>query len=70
LEAFYYAFGHTDYYLIMDLPDNVTAAAGSIMANATGTSKVTYTVLITPEEIDQATDLVKETAAAYRPPGQ
>jgi uncharacterized protein with GYD domain len=70
LEAFYFAFGHSDFFLIMDLPDNVTAAAGSIMTNVTGTSKTTYTVLLTPEEIDKATDLVQEMTDAYRAPGR
>jgi uncharacterized protein with GYD domain len=70
MEAFYYAFGKTDVYFIADYPDNVTAAASSLVGNAAGTSKVTITVLITPEEVDQAVDLAKEKRAAYRPPGQ
>jgi uncharacterized protein with GYD domain len=70
MEAFYYAFGKTDVYFIADYPDNVTAAASSLVGNAAGTSQVTITVLITPEEVDQAVDLAKEKMAAYRPPGQ
>ena len=70
VEAYYFAFGDTDVYMIMDMPDNVSATAISLIANAAGTSKVTATVLITPEEVDQATDLAKEKMAAYRPPGQ
>jgi uncharacterized protein with GYD domain len=70
MEAFYYAFGETDVFFIADYPDNVTTAAASLVGNAAGTSKVTYTVLITPEEVDQATELAKEKMAAYRPPGQ
>ena len=70
LEAMYYAFGDTDIYLIVDLPDNVAATAASLMGNVPGTSTVTFTVLITPEEVDQATDLAKEKMAAYRPPGR
>ena len=70
LEAFYYAFGDTDLFYIMDLPDNVTATAASLVGNISGMSTVTLTVLITPEEVDQATDLTKEKMAAYRPPGQ
>ena len=70
LEAYYLAFGDTDVYSVIDLPDNVTAAALSVLANAPGTAKATMTVLITPEEMDQAVDLAKEKAAAYRPPGR
>jgi uncharacterized protein with GYD domain len=69
VEAFYYAFGETDVYVIVDYPDNVTTTAGALMVNVAGTSKVTTTVLITPEEVDQATNLAKEKMAAYRPPG-
>ena len=70
LEAFYYAFGDTDVFFIADYPDNVTATAASLVGNAAGTSTVTVTVLLTPEEVDQATDLAKEKLAAYRPPGE
>ena len=66
LEAFYYAFGDTDVFLIVDLPDHVSATAMSFVANVAGTAKVKTTVLITPEEVDQA---VKK-SVDYRPPGQ
>ena len=56
--------------MIMDLPDNVRATAVSLIGNAAGAIKARVTVLITPEEVDQATDLAKEKMAAYRPPGQ
>ena len=69
VEAFYYAFGKTDLYVILDLPDNVTATAASLVSNAAGTHKTTFTVLITPEELDQASELANEKMAAYRPPG-
>jgi uncharacterized protein with GYD domain len=70
LEAYYFAFGESDVYLIVDLPDNVIALAGSLVSNAVGTDRLTTTVLITPEEVDQATNMVKELGAAYRPPGE
>jgi uncharacterized protein with GYD domain len=70
LEAFYYAFGDTDVFYIVDLPDNMTATAASLVGNATGMTTTMFTVLITPEEVDQAADLAKEMVAAYRPPGQ
>ena len=66
LEAFYYAFGDDDVFTIMDLPDNVSATAASLVINAAGAAKVKITVLLTPEEVDQAT----KTSVDYRPPGQ
>ena len=63
------AIGDTDVFMIVDLPDNVNATAASLIGNVAGTSKVTFTVLVTPEEVDQATDMAKEKMAAYRPPG-
>lgn len=66
VEAFYYAFGDTDLFIIADVPDNVTAAALSLIVNAAGTATAKITVLLTAEEIDAAT---KKTAT-YRPPGQ
>ncbi len=66
LEAFYYAFGDDDIFAIVDLPDNVSATATSLVINAAGAAKMKLTVLLTPEEVDQAT---KKTVD-YRPPGQ
>lgn len=66
LEAMYYAFGDYDVYAITDMPDNVSATAISIVINAAGGATTKTTVLITPEEVDQA---VKK-SVTYRPPGQ
>ncbi len=66
VEAYYFAFGDDDFYLIADLPDNVSSTAGSLVVNASGAVKVKTVVLLTPEEVDQA---VKKTVE-YRPPGQ
>jgi uncharacterized protein with GYD domain len=66
LEVFYYAFGYTDVFGIADLPDNVSAASFALVVNVAGTAKVSTTVLMTPEEVDQA---VKK-SVDYRPPGQ
>ena len=65
-EAFYYTFGDTDVLGIADLPDNVNASAFSLLVTAAGGATVKTTVLITPEEVDEA---VKKTVD-YRPPGQ
>jgi uncharacterized protein with GYD domain len=69
LESYYYAFGEPDFYVIVDLPNNVSAAACSLIANAAGTTALKTTVLFSLEDMDQATDLAKETMAQYRPPG-
>jgi len=66
VEAFYYAFGDTDLFIIADVPDNVTAAALSLTVNAAGTATAKVTVLLTAEEIDAAAKMT----ATYRPPGQ
>ena len=66
LEAFYYAFGNDDFVIIVDLPSNVDASALSLAVNASGAVKSRMTVLITPEEVDQAT---KKTVK-YRSPGK
>ncbi len=65
VEAFYYAFGDTDVYAIVEGPDNVTAAAVSLAINASGAVSQKTTPLLTPEEIDQAT----KKSVSYRPPG-
>ena len=66
VEAFYFAFGEDDLFIIADYPDNVSVAAASMIANASGASKVSVTVLLTPEEIDQ----VVKISGDYSPPGQ
>ncbi|HSQ84294.1 MAG TPA: GYD domain-containing protein [Desulfobacterales bacterium] len=66
LEAFYYAFGDDDLFAIWDIPDNVNAAAASLIVNASGASNVQLTVLLTPEEIDRAT----KKSVDFSPPGQ
>jgi uncharacterized protein with GYD domain len=70
LDAMYYAFGETDAFIVVDLPDNASAAACSMVVNASGKVKVTYTPLFTPEEVDKAAEKGRKLAAAYRAPGQ
>jgi uncharacterized protein with GYD domain len=65
LEAFYFAFGDTDVFAIVDFPDNVSAAAISLAGNGTGQANVKATVLITPEEMDEAA----QKSQGLRPPG-
>lgn len=65
IEAFYYAFGDTDLFIIADFPDNISAAAVSLIASAAGTATTKVTVLLTPEDIDAAA----KKGVSYRPPG-
>ncbi len=66
LEAFYFAFGEHDVVGIVDGPDNVTAAAFSMAVAATGTVRSRTIVLLTPEEIDQASKKTVSFRAAGR----
>lgn len=66
IEAFYYAFGQNDVFGIADLPDNVSTAALALVLNASGAAKVQTVVLLTPEEVDEAT----KKGIDYTPPGQ
>jgi uncharacterized protein with GYD domain len=65
MEAFYFAYGHVDAYIICDLPDPISAVALSLAVNASGALVSNTTPLITPEEVDAA---VKK-AVVYRAPG-
>jgi uncharacterized protein with GYD domain len=66
LESFYYTFGDYDVVGIAEMPDNVSAVAFSLMVNASGAINAKSTVLLTPEEVDQAT----KKSVDYRPPGR
>ena len=65
LEAFYFAFGDNDFYIIVDLPDNVTTTAVSFVGNVSGAFSIKTIVLLTPEEVDEA---IKK-SVDFRPPG-
>ena len=65
VESFYYAFGDTDVYAIVDAPDNATITSVSLTLNATGAVSIETVPLITPEEVDAAVAMQVD----YRPPG-
>jgi uncharacterized protein with GYD domain len=54
LEAFYFALGEDDVVAIVEGSDNIGAVTFSMGVAATGTVKTKTTVLLTPEEIDEA----------------
>ena len=66
VEAFYYAFGKDDAVIILDLPDNVTAAAVGLTTSASGAVRTRTTPLLTVEEVDQAVKV----QVKYRAPGK
>ncbi len=66
MESFYYAFGDTDLFLICDIPDHVSASAIALTVVSTGTVTLKTSVLLTPEQIDEA---AKKTPN-YTPPGK
>ncbi len=66
LESFYYGFGETDIFAVADLPDDEAAAALSLTVGASGAISGKTTVLLTPEQIDQAA----KKSATYTPPGR
>jgi uncharacterized protein with GYD domain len=47
LESFYFAFGETDAYVVLDLPNNQSAAAASIAVNTAGGATSEVVVLLT-----------------------
>ena len=65
VESFYFAFGVSDVYVTVDVPDNETAAAVALAVNATDAIAIKTVVLLTPEEVDAAA----ERSVGYRPPG-
>src|SRR4051794_37704252 len=65
LDAFYFAFGDADLYVIADLPDNLAAAAVALAVAQSGKASTQTVVLMTAEEMDAA---MKKTVS-YRPPG-
>lgn len=66
VEAFYFSFGDADSLVIVDVPDNITAAALSFAVNASGAVTLKTTPLLTPEEVDQAA----KKSVTYHPPGE
>src|ERR1700722_2311046 len=65
LEQAYFAFGEIDAYIVVDLPDNVSAAPFSFAAHQSGfiTSKIV--VLLSAQEMDAAS----KKKVDFRPPG-
>ena len=66
VEAYYFAFGPHDFYIIAELPDHSAAVALAATVGASGAMRSFDTIpLLTPEEIDEA----MTRSVSYRPPG-
>lgn len=65
LESFYFAFGDTDAYVTVDLPDNGAATALALSVNQGGGATITTVPLLTAEEVDAASGQ----SVGYRAPG-
>ena len=66
LECGYFALGKEDAHLIVDLPDNVAAAALGLAVSSSGIGRTRTTALLTDAEVDRAL----ERSVNYRPPGR
>jgi uncharacterized protein with GYD domain len=66
LEAMYFSFGENDFYTIVNLPDDINAAAFTMTANVSGAFTIKTASLLTPEEIDSAVRI----GVNFRLPGQ
>ena len=66
LRSFHFAFGGEDAYVIVELPDNIAAAALGLAVSAAGLAAVKTVVLLTAAEVDEAA----KRQVAYTPPGK
>ena len=65
VEAFYFAFGEADVYVIVDLPDNESAIALALAVNSSGGTTLETVSLLTAQEVDAAA----QRSVDYRAPG-
>ena len=65
LDSFHFAFGDTDVFAIVEVPDDEAAAAASIAINGSGAVSSRTIKLLTVEQIDEA---LRRTVN-YQPPG-
>ncbi len=66
LEAFYFSNGENDFYIIVNLPDKVSATAVTLAGNVSGTFQIKAVELLTAAEMDA----VVARSIDFRPPGQ
>ena len=65
LESLYFSFGERDVIGVLNMPDNISAAALALAVASSGMVNLKTTPLLTVEEVDKALSA----ATAYRAPG-
>ena len=65
VDTFDFAFGADDVYTVIELPDTKAAAALALTVNADARTRVRTVCLLSPEEIDAAS----QQSVSYAPPG-
>jgi uncharacterized protein with GYD domain len=65
VEAFYFAYGEYDAYLVVDVADAATALALSLAVNASGAVTLDLVPLISAKQMDEAAKV----SVSYRAPG-
>jgi uncharacterized protein with GYD domain len=66
LQSFYFAFGHDDVYVIVDVPDHASAMAMAATVGSSGAiASYETVVLLSPSDVDQAMNVTVD----YAPPG-
>ena len=66
VESFYFAFGDTDVFAVVDMPDHASMSAAALAIGGSGAVSGKTTVLLTAEEVDAAVKKIP----TYRAPGQ
>ncbi len=66
IDCFYYAWGETDAYLVVEMPSDEAMLGIALSVNKSGATTITTTPLLTPEQIDVAAS----SAPGYTPPGK
>lgn len=65
LETFYFSFGGEDFYIIVNLPDDVSAMSVTLAGNPSATFRIQGMALLAPEEMDRAVKM----SVDFHPPG-
>ena len=65
VEAFYFGYGEADVFAIVDMPDETSAIAVSLIVNASGGVILATSPLLTAAQVDAAC----KRSVDYRPPG-
>jgi uncharacterized protein with GYD domain len=66
MESFYYGFGEEEVYVIVELPDDISATAVGLTVNGAGLVKISMTILLTAADLDAAS----KKSVSYRAPGK